>query len=440
MKTGFFNSFCALAICVLISIAASEPVSAQTAAGSIYRDFNCFMKEHAGLDRNGAADAALIVNISALNISDDEKKANLEKSEKLYFKYESEIKKLIGEFDKIMAEKVPVYDQAKADRGKLTDKILEFNYCRNLSKLLKAASNYLLIKGRYEDSLKLILINFKFGQIIAAGDGEVLTLLTHLIGDSIKITALSGPETQVAFRKAGLTADRYDELSKLLERMDGEEIGFSDVIKSDQAQMKNCVKHDLFSNGGTFFMDPAAIKTLNNLSARQKADVEKLTLEKIDSIEAEICDALSKYSDRPYMASIEMSKISDEVARNSRPALFQSLFNKPEAISNLIVGIAHPNFSRSYEQYAAVRYRTSGLIFLCRILKNFSETGKWPDSLSEIEKICGTSLSRDLFSKSDDPLIFTRDKSRFFLYSRGIDYNDDHGDNQKDIILFEVRP
>ena len=441
MKTGSFNFFYALLICVLIFISKTAPCSAQTPSAAKYRDFNCFMRNHAGLDRDGASDAALIINTTASNISDDDKKTNLEKSEKLYFKYESEIKKLVGEFDKIMAEKVPPYDEARAANSRTTDKSLEFNYCRNLAKLLKAVSNYLLIKGRYEESLKLILIGFKFGQIIAAGDGESPSLLMHLIGISIKTVALSGPETQAALLRANFTADRYDELSKLVERMASEDIAFQDVLKSDQTRMKNLIKYELSASGnpGLFFMDPANMKMMNNLSVRQKADIEKLTIEKLDSIETAINEALSKFSDRPYLASIEMTRISDEITRNAAPSFFQSLFNKPEAISKLIVGICYPNFTKIFEQCLAGVYRTDGLKFLCRILKNFKEKDNWPASLAEVEKICETSLSRDVFSRSDEPLIFMRDKNRLLLYSRGLDHNDDRGNAQKDVILFEVR-
>ncbi len=431
-----------ITICVLISIAASSPCAAQNPPGGRYRDLNCFMKDYSGIDKIGASDAALIINTYASGITDDEKKSNLEKSEKLYLKYESEIKKLIGEFDKIMAGKVPAYDQAKADSARITDKTVEFNYCRNLSKLLKAVSNYLLIKGRYEESLKLVLINFKFGQIIAAGDGEPVSLIMHMIGIAVKNVALSGPETHIAFAKADLSGARCDELSKELERMDREEISFSDVMKSEQTMLKNFIKNGLFTPGGTgiFSMDPAAMKMADNLSARQKADIEKLTLEKLDSIEAETNTLLLKYAGQPYLASLEAAKIGEEIAGNTKPSLFRSLFNKPEAVSNLIIGICFPNFTRAYEQHLASRYKTDGLKFLCRVLKNFRETGKWPGSITDIEKICETSLSRDLFSKTDEPLIFTGDKTRVILYSRGIDYNDDQGDAHKDIILLEIRP
>lgn len=423
---------------IFFIIAAAPCFGAQAAEKSAYgkdrRPYSCFMKRFmnfTGEDFQGQEGISQFLNAAAPDVETSKKINDYGKS--IYEKYKKDIDELIKDFDKISAEKNPRPEESHLKSMRSHSPVINFNYTRSLARALIPAARYLASQKRHSDALKLATLVFRFGQLVQNGDGSAPLLITCMIGISVKNIAAENVIADFLL-EGGFDAAFYDSYSASLLKMNDDELNIVEIINCERYSMINTLEYEVFIRQGnkTEFSQYA-----DQIPDARLEEAKNYTTGLFNSFYDTVSIYLTQYSDKPYIVKDLMDKMFQEISERGRPSLWKAL-SPIKAVGDILLAIAMPNFSRSYEQLLRSRYYPFGAALLSKILAGIKSGAKIPQTIAEIEGMSKLKLPPDYFNDKDRALKYKNIDGNLTLYSIGIDLKDDGGDPKKDIILFRL--
>ncbi len=447
-RTGFgFGRFFTVPLIILLTAAAfafnliypvfsSAAVSGEDAPayGKNRLPYKNFMKSMQHLTKTDLKDIDGIAGfISKADLLDDELRRLSEYGGKIYDKYKAEIDTLIKNYDKILDAENPVPSEAQYAALRSTSPVIDFRYTRSITRVLAAVSRRFESEKRYDEALKLSTLAWRFGQMIQNGDGEASMLITAMIGIAVKNIAAQENICRILIA-GNFDAGFYEKYSARLLKLIDDEMDMSQIMYCERRSFINVLEYEVFvkSNIKTDYSE-----MVDKIPADRLEEGKKYSVDIFNAYYDSVSVYLTKYKDEPYNLRTHLEKMSKEIAERGQPSLWK-LLNPIKSVGDILLAIAMPNFARAYDQFLRCKYYPYGAAVLAKTLAGVKKGAAVPDSLEALEKLCGMKLMPDYFNEKKGPLVYKKAGGHFVLYSYGMDYRDDNGDSEKDIILFKI--
>jgi|GEM_PF-4099708 len=406
----------------------------EKAYNSKRQPYNNFMKCMQQLTKK---DFECVDKISQLLEKSELKKEELEQvtvcGRMIYEKYKTDIDSLIKNYDRLIDEKNPMPSDKQYLAARSSSAIIDFRYTRSLARALAAVSRWLESEKRFDDSLKLSTLSWRFGQIILNGDGGVSSLIMAMIGIAIK--NIPAQNHLCAILNAGdFKAEFYQKYSKRLFELNEDEMDMAAVIECERRTFINVLEYEVYVKNNIKNEYSEIVKKIPDGYLEEG---KKYTVGIFNAYYDSVSVFLTKYKNEPYIVKDRFTAMMREITKNGEPSLGQ-LLNPVKAVGDILLSIAAPNFSRSHEQFLRAKYYSYGAAICARTLAEIKKGATPPVSLEALEKLCGIKLPPDVFDKNRKPLKYKKTNENFTLYSNGNDYKDDGADAIKDIVLLKI--
>jgi len=434
----FLRPFIIFLIAAFVMSGLSFSVFADIGDGPAYGkgrlSYNNFMKSMQHLTSNDFSGVEKVSDfISKVGISDGELLQLSDLGKKIYNKYKVEIDDLINNYDRLVDIANPLPGEAQYAAIRSSDPVIDFKYTRALARVLAAVSRWLESEKRYEDALKLTTLTWRFGQIMHNGDSGVSSLITAMIGTSVK--NIAARENICRLLIAGdFDAGFYRSYSTRLLKLIDDEMDMSQIMYCERRSFINVVEYEVFVKSG---VKTEYSEMVDKLPADRFEEGKKYSTDIFNAYFDSVSVYLTEYKDEPYNLSVHIEAMSKKIAERGQPSLW-NLLNPVKSVGDILLAIAVPNFSRAYEQFLCSKYYPYGAAILAKTLAEVKGGAAVPESIEALEKLCGIKLLNDYFNKDKGPLIYKKIGDYYMLYSRGADYNDDNADSDKDVVLFRI--
>lgn len=432
----------AFALFLLLPVLSAVRTVAE-AAGAARRNFNCFMKELDNFKKDeldSCGSYELTSGIEAGKKDEAFARNADETGKKIYEAHKAQIDGLISRYKAIINEPIKtVFSENDLAALSAARPNIDFKYTRGLARALMVVAYHLGRAGRPEDAVKLLTIVYRFGQIVAAGDGEPPALITHMIGISVKNVALKtllGAIMVGAAETGAIKPEFFREYASALARMDSEEMAFIKSIETESRMIIHIAEKDIWENP-----DEDLKKTISKIGPDKVAEAKKVIKDKIARTYEKTFAAYSKYETDLVPLNIEIKAISDKITEDSKS--LSNLIDPFDAVANIILSIAYPNMGRAYEQYLFSRLHARGVYLLARLLAARVPKTPWPADAAEFEKASGEKIPADIYTKK--PCAFKKIGGDTLMYSFGPDGRDNNCDEKvdflkKDVVLMRLPP
>jgi len=360
---------------------------------------------------------------------------------KIFEAHKNKIEGLISKFDEILAVPIKIkYSEDELKKVITSAPTIDYKYYRNLARALNFVAYYLTCSAeRDEDAIKLLILNYRFGQVIAAGDGEPPSIMTHMIGIAIKNMAMRN--LMVDFlTEAALTSkisqQAFANYAKIFAKLESDEVDFKVVIDAESHFIQNLADKELWENPEDGQMKDAIAKIGKN----RLDEAKKTVKEKFANVYERTFSAYSKCRGDFMAFQKEIDAIFKKIQDDSKVSS-SIFFGDPfDAIANIVLNIAYPTFGKVYERYLVSKLYSRGAYLTARLLAA-GNVKMPPLDAAAFEKACGEALPKDMYTGK--PLLFKKIENEIVIYSTGRDGVDDGGDdcldnNKADIVIMRL--
>jgi hypothetical protein len=339
---------------------------------------------------------------------------------------------------------IPLHKSTLADiqKANFNDKVINFNYSRNISKSLMSVAFYLHENGRSKDAAALILSVFRFGQNMSHGSGGNAYLITDMIGIAIQRMTTSETVWNL-FRQGNFSAKDYLHYATILTELIKDQNSFKQIMLTEKHGANNIISNQLFNKEKPFKLndgnnlEDTVLHSLIGMIPDSSINAAIQTInEEINKVYEELFHNLDKYSDQPTVMIEKLKEQALKVGKYSQPTVLGGLFSPVKTLGQVLIGIAFPNMARAWLKDFETKEKIKGTIYLMHLLAAVDQTGTWPKSREEIEKITDLAIPIDPFSKKPYHTLF-KDK-KLMIYSPGENMIDDQGDENKDLVFVKI--
>ena len=407
------------------------------------RKCNCFMKELDGFTKSefdSMFEKDLTAKLETRKIDSTAHESIQAAGQKIFEAHKDKIEGLISKFNEILDVPIKIkYSEDELKKVLTSAPVIDFKYYRNLSRALTFVAYYLICSGRDEDAIKLLILDYRFGQILAAGDGEPPSIMTHMIGIAIKNMAIRN--IMVDFlTEAALTSkispEKFGDYAKIFAKLDSDEVDFKVVIDTESHFIQNLAEKELWENPEDGAMKDAVAK----IGKARLDEAKKTVRDKFAKVYERTFSAYSKYSGDFMMFQKEIESIFKKIQEDSKTGSAVLAGDPFDAIANIVLNIAYPTFGRAYERHLASKFYVRGAYLTARFLAA-GKVKTPPADAAAFEKACGEALPKDMYTGKQ--LIFKKIENEIVIYSVGPDGADNGGDsgidnNKSDIVLMRL--
>lgn len=384
--------------------------------------------------------------IKSSSLSDSEKMEINAFADKLMNNYSEDIMSLTNSWEQHLNAPLPTIDLEKIKEIRFDSPFTDLRFCLNITRAIAAVAIAKKWQGNYDDALKLLLLNLRFSQIIAAGDGVPPTTANTLTGASMAKLTLT-PHLWRLLSSGNVSKDLLKAVADNLIRMVDEEIDFSEVLASDLTISKHLYTNLIFSPefDGSQELTPGGSMILSKLEELSS----HISPEKIEEFKSESSAFLDKilkecfelylvYKNQPSQLYKKVDGDFDSFAfrvHHKEEKMSLEDHSPAEIFAVAISKYSMPGISRTNQEAIKKRYRIMGAALLAfGIYKNGG-------SIQDLEKIIedvSRHLPADVYSDNREKCKIIHNDGEIVAYSFGPNQRDNLGCNENDLILFRI--
>lgn len=430
---------------LLLALALPLPAAAQDSTKydlARFRPFRCFavdlMDWEAG-ELNHAYNAVPDIRYLKADLSfDDDKLTAAAEAGAAFLKARGgTLEALVGaRYDRVLAPP-PSFTEADYARVNHATPVVHFRYCRELARGLVCCAAHAFRAGRGEAAWRFLNAAIRFGHAVRGGDGDPPTLIQGMIGIAL-VNIGAGPFAWQVLGEAELTADQLRTIAGEIDRTLAEWLPFVRIAKSEYHFVANTIRNDLFKP--ELWADQSD-RTLGDVMTKipleSRSRAVELTLARVDSVYDRTFAILDTDEAGMVGAADLLRELGEEVGRRGSPSLAMIL-SPMEAVGDILLAIAYPNFGRAQIRDAEARMRLVALASGARMLATLRDLKS--DGLPEEEEARRllAPLPVDAHTGTREVALALRDGT-LLLYSVGENGRDDGGSVTDDLILFALR-
>lgn len=435
-----------VAVLMVVLFGLSPEVSPSALGAEAYRKnhrpLQCFMKVFTDLDaacfhpcRKAPTFVRLATDPIEIRVCQEAGKAFYEQARK-------KIDPLLANVDQIIAIPLPTCSRDQIENLRVTTRIPDFHFCRDLTWMLRAVALFFSQTGREREAMDLLRLCFRFGQIMAAGDGDAPGLLNITVGCSLQMMAIGDLPARI-LRSGTLPASYLEAISADFLRMETGEVPFDLPLKCEFTYHDNAVRYERF-DVLLLSRDPFDAPLVGYLKRFPNIDrnrIRETWLRKMSAFHETVNAMLERNRGNPRGFRKEVTTYGEEISRKAKAGQNASPANSrdPYGISgDIMLSISWIDYAKLFDKWQERRLRVLGTTAMLRIAAAAKRGEGLPATVSDLKKVLGTDLPTDPYSDDKASCLFRNDNGTLVLYSLGSNGLDDHGNPEGalDTILF----
>jgi len=288
-----------------------------------------------------------------------------------------QIERFLKDFDKAISAPIPVFDAKRLDGYSKKLKPLDLVYACRIVLGLTSVANYFIAEKKYDDAVRMHLLLYRFGQAVAAGEGEPSSFECFEAGHAIRSASAEKALKIIAFRGPFLKSGAvfYLEALRKISADARGEMAFADLVKGQRLNMRR-----FFEEIPGAFEKKAAKMDRKQKNSRMK-NIRAVT-GKIagvyDAAYSKEIEILASRAGDPAAFKSASEAVRYSAAAGRSEILRSSAFEPTDEFHSFMAALGFPDPGAFLDKFTQSGIKTRGLSLVCKIAARYMKYGELP--------------------------------------------------------------